>query len=53
MFMKKILIVLIILAVVLFGTWPLGILSEIFRYLSLAFKWLAKALNIFGWNGLY
>jgi hypothetical protein len=44
--------ILIIVLVVLFGTWPLSILAKIFEYLGLALEWLAKALNIFGWNGI-
>ena len=51
--MKKILlIILIIVLVVLFGTFPLSILSKIFEYLGKAIEWLAKILNIFGWNGI-
>ena len=47
-----ILIILIIVLVVLVGTWPLGILAKIFEYIGIALKWLADALNFFGWNGL-
>ena len=51
--MKKILlIVLIVVLVVLFGTFPLSILSKIFQFISTAFEWLAKILNVFGWNGI-
>ncbi len=51
--MKKILlIILIVVLVVLFGTFPLSILSKIFEYLSKAIGWLAKILNVFGWNGI-
>lgn len=51
--MKKILlIILIVILVVLFGTFPLSILSVIFNFVSKAFEWLAKILNIFGWNGI-
>lgn len=51
--MKKILlIILIIVLVVLFGTFPLSILSKIFQYIGKAIEWLARILNIFGWNGI-
>lgn len=51
--MKKLLIILaIIVLVVLFGTWPLSILSKLFDWLSTGIGWLAKALNWFDWNGL-
>ncbi len=49
---KLILIILIIVLVVLVGTWPLSILGKIFEWIGYAFKWLAKILNFFGWNGL-
>lgn len=44
--------IVIIVLIVLFGTWPLSILSKIFEYLAIALGWLADALNFFGWNGL-
>jgi len=44
--------ILIIVLVVLFGTWPLSILTKIFEFIATALGWLAKALDIFGWNGL-
>jgi len=47
-----ILTILIIVLVVLFGTWPLSILSKVFDFIANLFEWLANALNIFGWNGL-
>ena len=51
--MKKILlIILIAVLVVLFGTFPLSILSKIFQFISTSFEWLAKILNVFGWNGI-
>ncbi len=51
--MKKILIIgLIIVLIVLFGTFPLSILSYIFTFVGKAFGWLAKILNVFGWNGI-
>ena len=51
--MKNILLtILIIVLVVLFGTMPLSILGKIFEYLGIAFNWLAKSLNFFGWNGI-
>lgn len=51
--MKKILlIVIIIVLVLLFGTYPLSILSLIFEYVGKFLKWLAKTLNVFGWNGI-
>ena len=50
--MKKIfLIFFIIILVILVGTWPLTILAKIFEYIAWFFNWLAKILNIFGWNG--
>lgn len=45
-------LVLLIVAVVLVGTWPLTIIGKIFEALAKAFNWLAQLLNIFGWNGL-
>ena len=49
---KIIWLLLIVVLVVLIGTWPLGFLGKIFEYISIAFNWLANALNVFGWNGL-
>lgn len=46
------LIVLVIALVVLFGTFPLSILSKIFSFIAKIFDWLSKTLNIFGWNGI-
>lgn len=51
--MKKLILAIFIIAlVVLLGTWPLTILSKIFDFVAIAFEWLAKVLDIFGWNGL-
>ena len=51
--MKNLLItILIIVLVVLFGTVPLSILGKVFEYIGIALKWLADALNFFGWNGI-
>jgi len=44
--------ILIIVLVLLLGTWPLSVLAKIFSWVASALEWLAKALNIFGWNGL-
>lgn len=44
--------ILIVILVLLVGTWPLSILSTVFEYIGIALKWLAGALNFFGWNGL-
>ena len=50
---KKIIIILLVIAlVILFGTWPLSILGKIFEWIGIALKWLAGALNFFGWNGI-
>ena len=49
---KLILIILIIVLVILVGTWPLTILSSVFEWIAKGIKFLAKILNIFGWNGL-
>ncbi len=49
---KLIFIILIIVLVVLVGTWPLSILGKIFGWLSKACNWLADILNFFGWNGI-
>lgn len=49
---KIILAILIIVLVVLVGTWPLSILAKIFDYIGMIFEWLANGLNFFGWNGL-
>ncbi len=51
--MKKLITAVIVIAlVVLFGTWPLSILAKLFEYIGIALKWLAKFLDIFGWNGI-
>ena len=51
--MKKLFIaILIIVLVVLFGTWPLSILAKILNFFATCIEWLAKILNIFNWNGL-
>lgn len=51
--MKNILLAIFIIAlVVLFGTWPLSILAKVLEFLTMLIDWLAKALNVFGWNGL-
>lgn len=52
MLKNAILIILIIVLVVLFGTWPLSILGKVFEYIGKALNWLADALNFFGWNGI-
>ena len=44
--------ILIIVLVVLMGTWPLSILAKVFEVIATALNWLANALNFFGWNGL-
>lgn len=51
--MKSIfLTILIIVLVVLFGTWPLSILAKILDYIAMALNYIAKALDLFGWNGI-
>ena len=51
--MKNLLLtILIIVLVVLFGTWPLSILAKVFEVFSNGLGWLAKAIDIFGWNGI-
>ncbi len=52
MIKKIFFIILIIVLVILFGTWPLSILSKVFEYIGIALNWLAGALNFFGWNGI-
>lgn len=49
---KLILILLVIILVVLVGTWPLSILAKLFEWIAYGLRWLAKALDFFGWNGL-
>ncbi len=49
---KLILFLLIIVLVVLVGTWPLTILAKVFEWISSGLRWLANLLNFFGWNGL-
>lgn len=49
---KLILILLVIILVVLVGTWPLTLLAKLFEWIAYGLKWLAKAINFFGWNGL-
>ena len=51
--MKNLLLtILIIVLVVLLGTWPLSILGKVIEYIGIAINWLANTLNFFGWNGL-
>lgn len=51
--MKNLIILLLILVlVVLFGSLPLSILAKAFEWLAKAMQWLAKCLNFFGWNGM-
>jgi hypothetical protein len=51
--MKKIILIILIIAlIVLFGTWPLGILGKVFEWIGIAFNWLARSLDFFGWNGI-
>lgn len=47
-----ILTLLIIVLVILVGTFPLSILSKVFEWIGTALGWLADALNFFGWNGI-
>ena len=49
---KLILILLVIILVVLVGTWPLSILAKLFDWIAYGLRWLAKMLNFFGRNGL-
>lgn len=49
---KLILILLVIILVVLVGTWPLSILAKLFEWIGYGLRWLAKMLDFFGWNGL-
>lgn len=49
---KLIIILLVIILVVLVGTWPLSILAKLFEWIAYGLRWLAKALDFFGWNGL-
>jgi len=49
---NTIFIFLIIVLVVLLGTWPLSILAKFFDVIATALEWLANALNFFGWNGI-
>jgi len=49
---KLIVILLVIILVVLVGTWPLSILAKLFELIAYGLRWLAKALDFFGWNGL-
>ncbi len=51
--MKKVVLTILIIAlVVLFGTWPLSVLSKIFEFIGGIVGWLAKVLDFFSWNGL-
>ncbi len=51
--MKKIIIIaIIVVLVVIFGSFPLSVLAKIFDFLGKALGTLAKWLNFFGWNGL-
>ena len=45
-------IAVVIILIVLFGTIPLSIISQVFEWFSKAFSWLADTLDIFGWRGL-
>lgn len=44
--------IILIVLIVLFGTWPLSILAKFFEYLGLALGWFANMLDIFNWNGI-
>ena len=51
--MKKLIIVLLVIVlVVLVGTWPLSIVAKLFEWVAYGLRWLANLLNFFGWNGL-
>ena len=51
--MKKwIIILLVLILVVLVGTWPLSILAIVFDWIGAALRWLANVLDFFNWNGL-
>ena len=51
--MKKLIIVLLVIVlVVLVGTWPLSIVAKLFEWIAYGLRWLANLLNFFGWNGL-
>ncbi len=45
-------VIVVIVLVVLVGTWPLSILGTIFDWIGTALKWLAGILDFFNWNGL-
>lgn len=49
---KIIFVFIVVIVVILVGTFPLSILEIVFRAIATAFGWLAKILNLFGWNGL-
>lgn len=51
--MKKLIIVLLVIVlVVLVGTWPLSIVAKLFEWIAYGLRWLANLLNFFGLNGL-
>lgn len=47
-----ILFILLIVLIVLFGTWPLSIVGNVFEVIGGLLKKIANILNFFGWNGL-
>lgn len=47
-----ILLLLVIILVVLVGTWPLSLLATAFDWIAYGIRWLANTINFFGWNGL-
>lgn len=47
-----ILIAVIVVLVVLFGTIPLAVISQIFTWLASVFSWLADLIDIFGFGGI-
>ena len=49
---KLIVILLIVILVILVGTWPLTAIAKLFEWVSYGLLWLAKALDFFHLNGM-
>jgi hypothetical protein len=45
-------IIIIVALVVVFGSLPLAILGKVFEWLAAALKFIANAIDFFGWGGI-
>lgn len=49
---KLILIILLVVLIILFGTYPLTVIAKVFEWIAYALRWLAKILDFFHINKL-